>query len=78
MKGTIIGFQNCQRFDLINVKPYVRKQDGITTKLLVFRSRCIACNRCFTDTTTMNKLDNSGQLNRRCKRCTRKEAKLLV
>ena len=78
MKGTIIVFQDCQLFDLIEVKPYVRKQDGITTKLFVFRSRCIACDRSFTDTTTMNKLNNAGRLNRRCKRCKRKEAKLLV
>jgi hypothetical protein len=78
MKGTIIVFQDYQRFDLVEVKPYVRKQDGMTTKLFVFRSRCIACDRRFKDTTTMNSLNNAGRLNRRCKRCRRKEAKLIV
>jgi hypothetical protein len=77
MKGPIIVFQDYQRFDLVEVKPYLRK-DGVTTKLLVFQSICIACNRQFTQKTTMNMLDNSRRMDRRCKRCQRKEAKLFV
>ena len=78
MKGTIIIFQDCHRFDLIEVKPYIRKQDGKTTKLLVFQSICVACDRKFTNTMTMNMPDNCRWLNCQCKRCQRKEAKLLV
>jgi hypothetical protein len=76
MKAKVIVFQDYQRFDLIEVKPYIRKQDGKRTKLLIFESSCAACNRLFTNTTMMMMLDNSRPLNRRCKRCLRKEAKL--
>ena len=78
MYGTIIIFQNCQRFDLVESKPYIRKHDGKATKLLVFQSMCIACDRQFTQKTTMNMLDHSRWLDRRCKRCQRKEAKLSI
>jgi hypothetical protein len=76
MKVKVIVYQDYQRFDLIEVKPYVRKQDGKRTKLLVFESSCAACNRRFTDTTTMNMLDNSRRLNHWCKKCQRKDTKL--
>jgi hypothetical protein len=74
MKTRIIVHQDFQRFDLVGVKPYIRKQDSKKTDLLTFQSNRIACGRQFANTMTMTMamLDNSRPFNRRCDKCSKR------
>ncbi len=57
-----------QAYTLIAIRPYTRRRDGVSTVLLIWRSKCLDCGSDFEIVTGRGKIKN-GELhwpNRRC------------
>jgi len=60
--GMIVDYRG-QNYELIDVRPYVRRRDGRDSLVLIWRSRCLDCGAVFDIGAPQRKLKPSS---RRC------------
>jgi len=54
--GMIVDYRG-QNYELIDVRPYVRRRDGRDSLVLIWRSRCLDCGAVFDIRRTTTKIE---------------------